>query len=96
MAGVGAMNNGIIVNELINQRSVIDCNLSHCMIIVGVTYLPTLPFPFIQNAVVMDPWPLSQRLHQLTPTPEMFPAQFGPLGYMGGGQMSFLGTVFVS
>jgi hypothetical protein len=95
MAGVGAINNGIIVNELASQRPVIYCNLSHCMVIVGVTYLPTIPFPSIQNAMVMDPWPLSPRLHPLSP-PEMFPAQFGPLGYIGGGQMSFLGTVLVS
>jgi hypothetical protein len=95
MAHVGAINNAIIVNELLNQRPVMYCNLSHAMVIVGVTYFPT-PIPNIQSVTVMDPWPYSPRLHPLS-APEMVPAVFNPLGqYVGGGQMSFLASVIVS
>ncbi|MGB6688316.1 MAG: C39 family peptidase [Terracidiphilus sp.] len=95
MAHVGAINNAIIVNELLNQRPVMYCNLSHAMVIVGVTYFPT-PIPNIQSVTVMDPWPYSPRLHPLS-APEMVPAVFNPLGqYVGGGQMSFLASVTVS
>jgi hypothetical protein len=96
MAHVNAINNAVIVNELLNQRPVVYCNISHCMVIVGVSYIPTQPVPAIQSVTVMDPWPYSPRLHPLTPA-EMVPAIFNPVGqYMGGGQMSFLATVAVS
>jgi hypothetical protein len=95
MAHVGAINNAIIVNELLNQRPVVYCNLTHCMVIVGVTYIPT-PIPSIQSVTVMDPWPLSPRLHLLSP-PEMVPAVYNGIGqYVGGGQMSFLASIDVS
>jgi hypothetical protein len=86
-AGVLAINNAIIVNELLNQRPLLYCNKQHAMVIVAADYRPGPYGPIIDGIGVMDPWPPSPRLHPLSPQ-EMIPAHLG-------GQMSFLGAVSV-
>ncbi len=85
MNGIVAINNRVIVNELVNDRPVLYCNTHHAMLIYRVDYFPT-PIPNIQGVGVIDPWPSSPRLHPLN-RPEIFP--------IPQGQMTFLATVRV-
>lgn len=86
-AHVMAINNSVIVNEIVNQRPVLYCNTHHAMVIMAVDYRPSQAGPLIDRIAVMDPFPLSPQVHLLTP-PEMKPAHMG-------GQMTFLGSVTV-
>jgi hypothetical protein len=88
LSGVNAIDNAIIVNEIDNGRPLIYCNTHHCMVICGVNYRPSPVGPLIDAVAVMDPWPLSPRLHNLSP-PEMTPMHLG-------GQMMFLASVNVA
>lgn len=88
LSGVNAINNSIIVNEINNGRPLIYCNTHHCMVICAVDYRPSPAGPLIDAVGVMDPWPLSPRLHNLSP-PEMIPMHLG-------GQMMFLASVNVA
>ena len=88
LSGVNAINNSIIVNEINNGRPLIYCNTHHCMVICGVDYRPSLTGPLIDAVGVMDPWPLSPTLHNLS-QPELIPMHLG-------GQMMFLASVNVA
>lgn len=87
-AGVVAINNAFIVNEIVNQRPILYCNTHHAMVIIAVDYRPTQLGPQIDRVIVMDPWPLSPQIHPSS-APEMLPPQMR-------GQMTFLATVRVS
>ena len=75
-AGVLAINNAIIVNELLEGRPLLYCNTHHAMVICGVDYRPSPIGPLIDGLAVMDPWPAAPRLHPLS-RPELFPAHRG-------------------
>jgi hypothetical protein len=87
-AGVNAINNAIIINELLHQRPLLYGNTHHAMVIVGANYAPSPAGPAINEVDVMDPWPPNPRIHPLSP-PEMFPVQ-------AGGQMAYLASIVVS
>jgi hypothetical protein len=87
-AGVLAINNAVIINELINQRPLLYCNTQHAMVIVAADYRPSPAGPLIDGIAVMDPWPSSPRVHPLSRA-ELIPAH-------QGGQMTFLAAVSVS
>jgi hypothetical protein len=87
-AGVFAINNAMIINELLNQRPLLYGNTHHAMVIVGANYAPGPAGPVINEVDVMDPWPLNPRLHPLSPA-EMFPVQ-------SGGRMAYLASIEVS
>ena len=86
--GVFAINNAIIVNELVSQRPLIYCNTHHCMVICGVSYRNSMAGPVIDEVDVMDPWPSSPRIHPLS-CPETAAANLG-------GQMTFLASVAIN
>lgn|SRR5579871_740491 len=87
-AGVNAINNAVIINELVSQRPLLYGNTHHAMVIVGANYAPGPAGPAIGEVDVMDPWPYNPRLHPLS-QPEMFPVQVG-------GQMAYLASIIVS
>jgi hypothetical protein len=82
-AGVLAINNMYIVNELSHGRPLLVCNAHHCMVITAVEYTPLQ----VTKVWVFDPWPLSPRVHVL-PTVEAVAADLG-------GQLTFVGAVTV-
>jgi hypothetical protein len=86
-AGVLAINNAIIINELLHQRPLLYCNTHHAMVITAADYRPNPAGPSIDGIGVVDPWPPSPRLHPLSP-PELIPAHLG-------GQMTFLAAIRV-
>lgn len=85
--GINAINNAIIVNELLNNRPMLYCNTHHAMVNVGVDFIPTPAGPNVVNVGVADPWPLSPSFHPLS-CPEIIPVP--------AGQMTFLATVRVT
>ena len=85
--GVNAINNNIIAQELAHDHPLLYCNTHHAMVLTAVTYFPTQPVVNIQGMGVVDPWPASPRLHNLTPA-ECIAAPIG-------GQMTFLATIRV-
>lgn len=87
-AGVFAIDNAIVVNELTNRRPLLYCNTHHAMVVCGVSYRPGPAGPIIDRVDVMDPWPSSPRIHPLSPL-EMVPAHMQ-------GQMMFLAAVAVT
>lgn len=87
-AGVLAINNAIIVNEVLHGRPLLYCNRSHCMVICGVYYRPSNWGPLIDRVDVMDPWPYSPRLHPLNL------AELRPVHQ--DGQMMFVASVNVT
>jgi hypothetical protein len=87
-AGVNAINNAIIINELQNRRPILYGNTHHAMVIVGASYAPGPAGPNILEVDVMDPWPPSQRIHPLS-GPEMLPVHLG-------GQMAYLASIGVA
>jgi hypothetical protein len=87
-AGVLAINNAIIINELINQRPLLYCNTHHAMVICAADYRPSPAGPLIDAVAVMDPWPWAPRIHPLS-RPELLPAHTG-------GQMTFLASVRIT
>ncbi|MBT9329833.1 hypothetical protein D0Y96_002185 [Acidipila sp. 4G-K13] len=87
-AGVLAIDNAIIVNELLNGRPLLYCNTQHAMVVCAADYRPGPVEPAIDGIAVMDPWPYSPRIHPLSP-PEMIPAHMG-------GQMTFLASVDIT
>lgn len=87
--GINAINNRIIVNELLTNHPLLYCNTSHAMVNYAVDYIATPTGPNVQAVGVVDPWPYSQRTHPLSPA-EMMPAVFP------GGQMTFLASVRLS
>lgn len=87
MAGVNAINNNFIVNELSNDRPLLYANTHHAMVLTAVDYFATPMGPNVVAAGVLDPWPASPAFHPLSP-PEVFPA-------FSGGQMMFLAAVHI-
>jgi hypothetical protein len=85
MNGINAINNAIIVNELKNDHPLLYCNTHHAMVVGGVEFFPTAP-PNITTVGVIDPWPASPRVHNLS-VPESRPIPVG--------QMTFLATIRV-
>lgn len=83
-AGVVAINNMYIVNELAHGRPLLVCNTHHCMVITAVDYTPSQ----VLQVWVFDPWPLSPTIHVLPPQ-EAIPANLG-------GQLMFVGAVTVN
>jgi hypothetical protein len=88
-AGVSAMNNAIIVNELADNRPVLYANTHHAMVIVSADFVQTPAGVNISAVGVLDPWPPSPAYHQLS-QPELFPVE------VPGGQMMFQASVSVS
>lgn len=87
-AGIVAIDNAIIVNELLNQRPLLYCNSHHAMVVCAVDYRPSLAGPVIDAVYVMDPWPPAQRVHALSQA-ERYPAHVG-------GDMHFLASLSVA
>ena len=91
--GFNNVNNDDIIDDLRNDFPLVVCNLSHMMVLIGVSYLPGTSM--IDQAWVADP----QLDHQVAPTlprgfrylypPEMLPV---PLG----GQLAFLARIYIS
>jgi hypothetical protein len=94
-AGVAQMNNNVIINELINQRPLIYCNITHCMVVVGIKYTPTPGGPNVREVDVMDPWPPNPRFRTLSAA-EMMPAGYYMGQPVGSGQASFVASAYVS
>lgn len=83
-AGVAAINNMYIVNELAHGRPLLMCNTHHCMVVTAVDYTPLQ----VVQVWVFDPWPLSPTVHALPPI-EAIPANLG-------GQLTFVGAIAVN
>jgi hypothetical protein len=81
-AGVFAINNAFMIQELLAGRPILVCNASHCMVNTLIDYSPRR----VMAVGVFDPWPGAQP-HDLSPA-EMLPAN-------QGGQLTFLGTLIV-
>jgi hypothetical protein len=79
--------NSAIISALRANNPMLYCNKSHAMVLHSVNYLDTPNGPNITRADVIDPWPFSQRSHQLSQA-ELFRADFG-------GEMTFLAQVQV-
>lgn len=79
------LDNGAIIDEIQNGRPVLVCNTHHAMVLSLVDYRPGSVGPQLVNWGVIDPWPYSPRVHNLT-QPEMIAA---PLG----GQLMFMASV---
>jgi hypothetical protein len=88
MAGVNAITNGFIVNELANDQPILYANTHHAMVLTAVDYFDTPMGPEVVAAGVLDPWPVSPAFHPLS-QPELFPV-------FSGGQMAFLAAVRIS
>jgi Papain-like cysteine protease AvrRpt2 len=81
-AGVNAINNMTMINQLRAGCPIIVCNKSHCMVNTLIDFTPAQ----VVAVGVFDPWPgIGPR--SLT-KPEMVPATFG-------GELTFLATVRV-
>ncbi len=86
-AGVAALTNAQIVNELDQDRPMVIGNQSHAMVLTAIEYFATPNGPFIVGAGVFDPWPgIGPRMLQ---QPELLPIP-------SGGQLRFLATVRVT
>ena len=86
-AGVMAINNQFIVNEIASNRPLIYGNTHHAMVISQVDYINAPNGPNVLAVGVFDPWPGSPDFHPLTP-PERIPQHLG-------GQMGFLAAVHI-
>ena len=87
MAGVSAITNNFIIDELANDRPILYANTHHAMVLTAVDYFETPSGPNVVAAGVLDPWPASPGFHPLT-QPEIFPV-------FSGGQMMFLAAVHI-
>lgn len=87
MAGVNAINNNFIINELANDRPILYANTHHAMVLTAADYFETPMGPNVVAAGVLDPWPGSPEFHPLS-QPELYPA-------FSGGQMMFLAAVHI-
>lgn len=87
MAGVNAITNNFIIDELSNDRPLLYANTNHAMVVTGVNYLSTPFGPNVQMVEVIDPLPTNPDFHPLSPS-EIIPA------YLGG-QMTFLAAVHI-
>lgn len=86
-AGVMAIDNRTIVDEILNDRPLLYGNQHHAMVISQVDYIDTPTGPAVLGVGVFDPWPSSPDFHPLT-TAEM-------RGQHEGGEMSFLAAVHI-
>jgi hypothetical protein len=86
-AGVVAINNAILVNELINDRPLLYANKHHAMVVVSADFVPSPMGPSVVAVGVLDPWPYSPAYHPLNQA-ELMPAHMG-------GDMMFLASVSV-
>ena len=87
MAGVNAINNAFIVNELNNDRPLLYANTHHAMVVATAEYYDTPMGPNVQSVGVLDPYPTNPDFHPLTMA-ELIPAALG-------GQMMFLAAVHI-
>lgn len=87
MAGVNAITNNFIVDELAKDRPLLYANTHHAMVLTAVDYFETPMGPNVVAAGVLDPWPASPAFHPLAPA-ELFPT-------FSGGQMMFLAAVHI-
>lgn len=87
MAGVMAIDNAFMANELDQNRPLLYANTHHAMVVADVDYYLTRMGPDVQSVGVLDPWPYSPPYHPLA-QPEMVPAHMG-------GQMTFAAAVHV-
>lgn len=87
-AGLLAINNAIVINELANGRPLFYGNSHHAMVVCGINYRQTAQGLAVDRMLVMDPWPPSFGVHALSPM-EMIPAHMG-------GDMHFLAAVSIS
>lgn len=83
MAGVNALNNMTMIQNLQANRPLIVCNTHHCMVITEITYTQFQ----VLSVGVFDPWPYGPETHSLS-SAEMVPAP--------AGQLMFVGAVTVS
>jgi len=91
--GFSNIDNSIVVNELNNGRPLIICNTHHAMVLSLVDYQP-MPAPNPPRVLVggvIDPWPYSPRVHNLS-YPEIVPLGL-PISPGIVGQMMFLASV---
>jgi hypothetical protein len=82
-AGVLAINNFYIINELRQGHPLLVCNTHHCMVVTAVDYTPAQ----VLQVWVFDPFPGSPQVHALPPI-EAIPAH-------QGGQLTFVGALTV-
>lgn len=93
-AGVVAINNLIIINELQNGRPLLYCNSHHAMVVCGLDYRTNGAQLAVDRVYVMDPWPyagitsVTQTVHPLSAA-ETVPAHLG-------GDMHFLASISVT
>jgi hypothetical protein len=80
-AGIAALPNSVLVNELTNNRPLIMAAAGHAMLVTVVDYRPAPTGPFVLAVGVFDPWPgIGPRGLS---TPEFLPVQMGgQLTYM--------------
>ena len=86
-AGVNAISNQLIVDEIVANRPLIYGNQHHVMVLSQVDYFNTPAGPNILQIGVFDPWPLNPDFHPLTSL-EMTPQHLG-------GQMALLAAVHI-
>jgi hypothetical protein len=86
-AGIIAITNAIILNELTNDRPLLYGNSHHAMVVGQFEYIDTPMGPKPESIGVFGPWPASPPFHPLSPL-EM-------LGQHEGGQMGYLAAVHV-
>ena len=86
-AGVNAITDAFIVDQIKNNKPLLYGNGHHAMVLSQVDFVDTSNGPLIRSAGVFDPWPYNPGFHLLTP-PELIPAHLG-------GQLNFLAAVDV-
>ena len=90
LAGVNAINNAIMIENLRASRPLVVCNTHHCMVITEATFTQFR----VLSVGVFDPWPYGPMTHDLPPL-ELVPAQIVlPNGQRG--QLMFVAAVEVT
>lgn len=84
-AGINAITDNFIVDQLRNNKPLLYGNGHHAMVLSQVDFIDTPNGPVVQAAGVFDPWPYNPDFHPLIP-PELVPAH-------RGGQLNFLAAV---
>jgi hypothetical protein len=65
-AGVYAINNQTIIQQLDSDQPMIFCNQHHAMVLTAIDYRPTSMGPYVMGLGVVDPWP-GMGAHALSP-----------------------------
>jgi hypothetical protein len=80
-AGIGALNNMMIVDSLAQERPLLLGNITHAVVLTAVSYFATPMGPNVTNIGVLDPWPGIGMRGAQSPA-ELVPMPQGALRYL--------------